>query len=59
LDLPLAEAQGAILVSSSVVWNPPSVDVRLRSEEAIEFRSPDAKAITEALAEVGVPVGTA
>ncbi|WP_405506928.1 hypothetical protein [Streptomyces purpurascens] len=59
LDLPLAEVQGAVLVGSGVAWLPPSVDVLLRSGEAIEFRSPDAKAITEALADVGVPVATA
>ncbi|MFC9126973.1 hypothetical protein ACFT4A_09015 [Streptomyces sp. NPDC057099] len=59
LDLPLAEVQGAVLVGSGVAWLPPSVDVLLRSGEAIEFRSPDAKAITAALADVGVPVTTA
>ncbi|MEU0384486.1 hypothetical protein [Streptomyces chartreusis] len=59
LDLPLAEVQGAALIGSGVAWLPPSVDVLLRSGEAIEFRSPDAKAITEELADAGVPVTTA
>lgn len=59
LDLPLAEVQGAVLLGSGVAWLPPSVDVLLRSGEAIEFRSPDAKAITEELADAGVPVTTA
>jgi hypothetical protein len=59
LDLPLADVQGAVLVGSGVAWLPPSVDVLLRSGEAIEFRSPEAKAITDALADVGVPVATA
>ncbi|MET9526859.1 hypothetical protein [Streptomyces coeruleorubidus] len=59
LDLPLAEVQGAVLVSSGVAWLQPSVDVLLRSGEAIEFRSPDARPITEALADAGVPVTTA
>ncbi|MFG3716294.1 hypothetical protein ACGF8D_00615 [Streptomyces massasporeus] len=38
---------------------PPSVDVLLRSGEAIEFRSPDAKVITEALSDAGGTVTTA
>jgi hypothetical protein len=59
LDLPLAEVQGAVLIGSGVAWLPPSVDVLLRSGEAIEFRSPEAKAITEALSDAGVPVTTA
>ncbi|MFF7483968.1 hypothetical protein ACFZBC_00545 [Streptomyces luteogriseus] len=59
LDLQLAEVQGAVLIGSGVAWLPPSVDVLLRSGEAIEFRSPDAKAITEALSDAGVPVTTA
>jgi hypothetical protein len=59
LDLPLAEVQGAVLTGSGVAWLPASVDVLLRSGEAIEFRSPSAEAITEALAEAGVPVTTA
>ncbi|MEU9224965.1 hypothetical protein AB0D40_11425 [Streptomyces massasporeus] len=57
--LQLAEVQGAVLIGSGVVWLPPSVDVLLRSGEAIEFRPPEAKAITEALSDAGVPVTTA
>ncbi|MET9758703.1 hypothetical protein ABZ016_06550 [Streptomyces sp. NPDC006372] len=59
LDLPLTEVQGAVLGASGVAWLPASVDVLLRSGEAIEFRSPDAKSITDALAGAGVAVTTA
>ncbi|MFF0007999.1 hypothetical protein ACFYQT_31810 [Streptomyces tibetensis] len=59
LDLPLAEVQGAVLTASGVAWLPASVDVLLRSGEAIEFRSPNAAAITDALDGAGVPVATA
>jgi hypothetical protein len=59
LDLPLPEVQGAVLVPSGVAWLSPSVDLLLRSGEAIEFRSPDARAISDALASAGVPVTTA
>lgn len=59
LDLQLAEVQGAVLIGSGVAWLPPSVDVLLRSGEAIECRSPHARAITEALSDAGLPVTTA
>ncbi|GAA2544999.1 hypothetical protein GCM10010423_50440 [Streptomyces levis] len=58
LNLSLAEVEGAVLMGSGVAWLPPSVDVLLRSGEAIEFRSPDARAIADALSAAGVPVTT-
>jgi hypothetical protein len=59
LDLQLAEVQGAVLIGSGVAWLSPSVDVLLRSGEAIEFRSPHASAIIEELSDAGVAVTTA
>ncbi|MCW8379533.1 hypothetical protein [Streptomyces justiciae] len=59
LDLPITDVQGAVYFSSGVAWVPASVDVLLRSGEAIEFRSPAARAITDALVGNGVPVTTA
>lgn len=56
LDLPLAKVQGAVLVPSGMAWLVPSVDVLLRSGEAIEFRSHHAEAIVDALACASVPV---
>jgi hypothetical protein len=58
LNLPLTEVEGAVLMGSGVAWLPPSVDVLLRSGEAIEFRSPGARAIADSLATAGIPVAT-
>ncbi|MEV7884227.1 hypothetical protein ACWD3I_37340 [Streptomyces sp. NPDC002817] len=58
LDLPVSEVQGAVFFSSGVAWVPASVDVLLRSGEAIEFRSPEARVIADALAGAGVSVAT-
>ncbi|MFF3376106.1 hypothetical protein ACFYXF_24515 [Streptomyces sp. NPDC002680] len=51
--------QGAVLVAGSVAGLAPSVDVLLHSGEAIEFRSPEARAIADSLAGAGVQVVTA
>lgn len=56
LELHLSELAGVALVPSTVAWLDPTVDLLLGSEEAIEVRSPDAKAITEALSGAGVRV---
>lgn len=58
LDLPVAEVQGAVLVASGVAWLAPSVDVLLHSGEAVEFRSPEARAIVDSLTGAGVQVVT-
>ncbi|MEU6255337.1 hypothetical protein [Streptomyces sp. NPDC047043] len=56
LDLPLAEVQGAVLLPSGVAWLAPSVDLLLRSGEAIEVRSHQAGAVVDALSGAGVQV---
>ncbi|WP_405870291.1 hypothetical protein [Streptomyces sp. NBC_00005] len=56
LDLPLAEVRGAVLLPSGVAWLAPSVDVLLRSGGAIEVRSPQSRAILDALTGAGVQV---
>ncbi|MFF4250900.1 hypothetical protein ACFY1L_06820 [Streptomyces sp. NPDC001663] len=56
LDVPLAEVQGAVLLPSGVAWLAPSVDLLLRSGEAIEVRSHQAGAVVDALSGAGVRV---
>lgn len=58
LDLPIAEVQGAVFLASGVAWLAPSVDVLLPLGEAVEFRSPEARAIVDSLAGAGVRVVT-
>ncbi|MFE0805031.1 hypothetical protein [Streptomyces sp. NPDC058812] len=56
LDVSLGEVEGVILTPSGVAWAADSVDVLLRSGEAIEFRSPRAGSIVDTLAGAGVQV---
>lgn len=58
LDLPLSELHGAVLIPSGVAWVAPSVDVLLRSGEAVELRSHRAKAVLDSLSMAGVRVMT-
>jgi hypothetical protein len=60
IDRQLAEVQGSVLIrSGGLPGLLPPVDVLLRLGKAIDLRSSDAKAITEALSDAGVPVTTA
>lgn len=56
LDVSLGEVEGVILTPSGAAWAADSVDVLLRSGEAIEFRSPRAGSIVDTLAGAGVQV---
>ncbi|QEU92540.1 hypothetical protein [Streptomyces kanamyceticus] len=58
LEVPLADLTGVVFLPSTVAWLHPSVDLLLSSGGGIELRSPQAKGITAALADSGVPVVT-
>ncbi|MGW0902756.1 hypothetical protein [Streptomyces sp. NPDC002853] len=54
LDLPLADLVGTAFIENAAAWLDPTVDLFLRSGEAIEVRSADAREIADSLSGAGV-----